>query len=592
MKNYLPLLTACLLLLDGCSNRDVNPEITTGELKNHVTYLASDELGGRYPGTDGARKAAEYIRKNLAAAGLELPADSGYQSFPVVVGQKKGDHNTLEINSQQSQPGVDFEPMPFSGNGEHTAPVVFAGYGLKRDGRGITWNDYEGVDVSGRWVMVLRGAPYQGQLKKQFMGQTKDRSKATLAKDLGAAGLLFVSGPRHDSADYLVNPHIKKGDIGIPALHIKRSIANKMLPKTSIRELENSINREGKPNSFSTNQQIRASAQLFPEKATARNVVAHLKPANAGTKERYIVIGGHYDHLGMGGPNTGSRRPDTSAVHNGADDNASGIAAMIELAEKLSAMRDSLRSHFIFVAFDAEEMGLLGSRHFVQTSPYDYKDYHAMINLDMIGRLRNENSLQIGGVGTAKESQTIIRQINDTAAFTLGLSQQGYGPSDHASFYTKNIPVFFLSTGPHLDYHTPADDADKLNYPGMKKVSGFVYSLALRLDNMDSRLAFQQAGPQNPDQQARHGEEMKATLGIMPDFAGVVKKGLRADLVIESKAADRAGMENGDIITAINGNEVGDIYDYMERMSDFKPGETITVEILRNGRQKVLMVQL
>jgi len=592
MKPYTIVILILILSTAGCNTSVENPAITPDELRDHVFYLASDELGGRYPGTDGAEKAAGYIRDQFEEAGLTLYQDSGYQSFSVIMGQKPGKNNFLSIEGQTLQMGKHYNPMPFSGNRKHSGEVVFAGYGLQTGARGFTWDDYSDRDVTGRWVMILRGAPPKDRLKRYFMGSTGDREKALTAKDQGAAGILFVSGFHYDSTDQLINPQMKKGNIEIPALHITRGTANRMLTEKTIRGLEEKITRQEEPHTFQLTKKVTASCDLDPIQATARNVVGLLKSNAEQSSDRYIVVGGHYDHLGMGGEGTGSRRPDTSAIHNGADDNASGIAAMMEIAEKVAKKRDSLQSHFIFVAFDAEEMGLLGSRHFMSHPPVSPDSIEAMINLDMIGRLRDEKSLQVGGIGTAAESERIIRQLNDTSGFKLGLTREGYGPSDHSSFYSKNIPVFFFSTGPHLDYHTPADDPEKLNYRGLRKVSGLVCRLSLRLASLDSGLTFREAGPRMEQQQARHGEEMKVTLGIMPDFAGVVKKGLRADLVIEDKPADRAGMENGDIITAIEGKQISDIYDYMDRMSEFRPGETITVEVLRDEKKKVLMVQL
>ncbi|MBS3807749.1 MAG: M28 family peptidase [Bacteroidales bacterium] len=592
MKSYTFFILILLLSAAGCNSPEENPGITVNELRDHVTYLASDELGGRYPGTRGAEKAAGYIRDRFEEAGLRLFEDSGYQNFSVTMGQEPGSNNTLSMKEQRLRMGEDFTPLPFSGNGKHSGEVVFAGYGLQTKARGFTWDDYSRNNVNGRWVMILRGAPDKDQLKRYFMGKTRDREKALTAKDQGAAGILFVSGFHYDSTDRLVNPRLKKGNIEIPALHITRDAANKILVDRTIRELEEKITRRGQPHTFKLKTEITASCDLETKKATARNVIGLLKSTAEQAPDRYIVVGGHYDHLGMGGEGTGSRRPDTTAIHNGADDNASGIAAMMEIAEKMAEKRDSLQSHFIFVAFDTEEMGLLGSRYFMSHPPVNKQSMEAMINLDMIGRLRDANSLQVGGIGTATESEKIIHRLNDTSDFQLGLTREGYGPSDHSSFYSQDIPVFFFSTGPHLDYHTPADDAEKLNYRGLQKVSDLVYRLALQLANLDSGLTFRQAGPKMKEQQARHGEEMQVTLGIMPDFAGVVKKGLRADLVIEDKPADRAGMENGDIITAIEGKKISDIYDYMDRMSEFRPGETITLEILRDEKQKVLMVQL
>jgi len=580
-------------MITACHNeKPVNPDITVPELRQHIQYLASDELKGRYPGTDGSREAIQYIRDEFTRAGLTLKGEEGFQSFRVTLAQKPGPENTLSIGDQKFAPGKDYTLMPFSGNGQVSDSVIFVGYGLRAEGRGFEWNDYARHNVKGHWVMMLRGAPRKDALRKRFMGQTRDREKALQAKDQGAAGVLFVSGPAHDPQDQLADPTLKKGNIEIPALHIKRQVANRILSPQQVEGLEKKINETGRPLVLALSTPVHAATELLPVEADCQNVVAELKAPGANNTGRYIIVGGHFDHLGMGGEGTGSRRPDTTAVHNGADDNASGIAAMIEIAEKLARQKDTLKNHFLFVAFDAEELGLLGSKHFLEYYPLLPDSIEAMINLDMIGRLREENSLQIGGTGTAKESEQLLKQLNSKAHFKLGLSPEGYGPSDHSSFYFKDIPVFFFSTGPHLDYHTPADDADLVNYEGLKKVSDFVCDLSLTLATLDSGLTFTEAG--SPARQTGRDQraDLKVTLGIMPDFAGVEKRGLRADMVIKGKPADKGGMENGDVIVAINGHDVGGIYDYMDRLSEFQPGQTITVEVIRNKEHKVLMVQL
>ena len=593
MQTKLTLLLSGLVLLTACQKqKPVNPDITVSELREHVHYLASDELKGRYPGSEGSREAIRYMQKEFSRAGLTLKGEEGFQTFQVTTAQKPGPGNTFSIADREYTPGSDFTPMPFSGNGKVSDSVIFVGYGLKAERQGFQWNDYTPHEVKGHWVMMLRGGPDKDALRRQFMGQTKDREKALLAKDQGAAGVLFVSGPDYDPQDQLADPTLKKGNIEIPAIHIKRQIANHILGQQTIAELEKKINQTGQSLVFEASTPVTAASELLDVKADCRNVVAELKADGAPDTGSYFVIGGHFDHLGMGGEGTGSRRPDTTAVHNGADDNASGIAAMMEIAEKLVAQKDSLKRHFLFVAFDAEELGLVGSKHFLEYYPLVADSIEAMINLDMIGRLRNENSLQIGGTGTAKESENLLKQLNSKANFKLGLSPEGYGPSDHSSFYFKNIPVFFLSTGPHLDYHTPADDPDQINYEGLKKISDFVYNLSMKLSSLEPGLTFTEADSSGREMGRNQREDLQVTLGIMPDFAGVEKRGLRADMVIGGKPADKAGMKNGDIIVALDGREVSDIYDYMDRLSEFQPGQTITVEVIREKEHKVLMVQL
>lgn len=595
MNPFFRYLLISLVLIAGCDviTRE-NPDITEKELEDHVNFLASEDLKGRYPGTPGGEQAATYVVDKFSNAGLTLSEDKGKQYFSIETGKKPGKNNHLSIGNIVGKLGKDFVPMPFSGNGRLNAEFVFAGYGFQVRSGNISRDDYKNIDVEEKWVMVLRGAPQNEKLKKLFMGQKSDREKALTAKDNGAAGILFVSPEALDSKDQLVDPRLKKGNIEIPAFHIKRAFADSILQQNTdltVKDIERRINKTGHSDSFMPGTYIKGESELISQQSVTQNVIAELKIKNPVSPERYIVIGGHYDHLGMGGENTGSRRPDTVAVHYGADDNASGIAAMMEIAEKLVAIKDSLKSHFLFAGFGAEEMGLLGSKYFIKNSPVDPDKISAMINLDMIGRLRDEKSLQIGGTGTSVKAEYILNDLNQSYNFSLGFSPEGYGPSDHSSFYSEDIPVFFFSTGPHLDYHTPEDTPNRLNYSGLKEISEFVYDLAVNLANRDSALSFREAGPKIDTSKARRAD-LKVTLGIMPDFAGVVDKGLRADVVIKGRPAYRAGMKDGDIITAINGKKIGDIYDYMDRLSEIKPGETITVEVLRDEEKMVLMVQL
>jgi len=307
-------------------------------------------------------------------------------------------------------------------------------------------------------------------------------------------------------------------------------------------------------------------------------------------RNEYIIIGAHFDHLGTGGPGSSSRAPDTTGVHQGADDNASGVAMMLELAEKFSKTKNSNKRSIICIGFTAEEMGLLGAKHFTENPGIDLSNVNAMINLDMVGRLRETNVLQISGTGTAEGFKDLIYSVSDTSVIKLALSEEGYGPSDHSAFYGKNIPVLFYTTGAHLDYHTPHDIADSINYEGMVSIASLVYEMASRLATDPEKLKFAEAGPM--EEQGRPVRRKGVTLGIMPDFAGNIRNGLRADFVTPGKPAALGGMKKGDIITAINGMPVNNIQDYMFRMGQLKFGETISVEVLREGKKEVLLIQL
>jgi len=373
-------------------------------------------------------------------------------------------------------------------------------------------------------------------------------------------------------------------------LNIKRNIADKILEKSgkTIEQVENEIIETQKPLSFAIPCELFAETETLQHKVKTQNVIAVLEGNDPILKDQYIIVGGHYDHLGMGGYGSGSRMPDTVAVHNGADDNASGIAGIIEIAEKLAAQNNNKRS-IIFMAFGGEEMGLLGSKYFVNNPLVDLKNINAMVNIDMIGRLNESNKILIGGTGTSIEAETILNNNVKEIDINLSFSPEGFGPSDHASFYSENIPVFFISTGAHEDYHTPFDDIDKINFEGQKAISDYLVNVIEDLSRRDSTLTFQEAGPKkNTNFRGR----LKVTLGIMPDFTSTDLKGLGVGGVRPDGPAKKGGMQKGDLIIAVDGKSVENIYDYMNRLKKLKPGQIITVDIIRNDEKKVLLIQL
>jgi Zn-dependent M28 family amino/carboxypeptidase len=386
-----------------------------------------------------------------------------------------------------------------------------------------------------------------------------------------------------------------RGDewVGLPAFRISRKIANTILEqkKRNIDDLEKKLNEQRSPESFNTGVLVSGHSDVTQTTIPTRNVAMLLPGSDPVLKNEYVVIGAHFDHLGMGGLGSGSRKADTAAIHFGADDNASGVAMALELAEKLAANPKSHKRSIVVALFSGEEMGLLGSKKFAENPAIDLKKVNAMVNLDMVGRLTDSTKLQIGGVGTAEPLRKIITAMCDTLVLKLFLSEEGYGPSDHASFYSKDIPVLFMTSGAHMDYHTPADSWDKINYNGMAKISDLAYQIISEAANMDSKLIFKEAGPKMASGRGI-SRRKGVTLGIMPDFAGNTKNGLRADLITPGRPAAVGGMKKGDIITSINGKPVNNIQDYMYRMGQLKHGETISVEVLRNGKTEVLLIQL
>ena len=303
-------------------------------------------------------------------------------------------------------------------------------------------------------------------------------------------------------------------------------------------------------------------------------------------KDEYIVIGAHFDHLGYGGAHSGSLEMNSSAIHNGADDNASGIAGMLELASKLSSERKKIKRSLIFIAFNAEEQGIFGSKYFVKNSPVNTSNIITMINLDMIGRLNNL-SLNISGTGTSPLFNKILDKISKKHYLNINKNPEGFGPSDHSSFYSNNIPVLFFFTGGHSDYHKPSDDWNKINSSGQKKIVDMIYDVVLEIDNNTKRPKFTEAGPKSMASPGR--VKLKVTFGFMPSYSSI-GKGLGVDGVRTEGPAGKAGLVKGDIILEINGEVVKDIYAYMGILEKLKPGESSEVKVLRNNNEITLTI--
>ena len=582
-----------LLFLASCAGTVVTPEITTTELSDHVSYLASDELAGRFPGTEGDMAAAQYIKEQFIAAGLELMGNDGLQKFEMVADVTAGTTNSIELEGVTAELGVDYTPFPFSANAQINAELVFAGFGFDEATEEVTWNDYQNIDVTGKWVLVLRGDPDLAKRKSNFEAVASDRSKTIAAHDKGAAGIILVNGPKFDKSDKLIDLKGGRGEMKaqIPAIQVSRDIADKLLAFSgkTVEALEKTTIEAYKPNNFLVNTTVNITTEVNFVKITTQNVVGMLSVPNADTTKGYIVIGAHYDHLGMGGKGSGSRLLDSLGVHNGADDNASGTAMVIELAAKLAANKQNLKRNVIFMAFGAEEQGLLGSKYFVDNALVPVKEIHAMFNFDMLGRLDTATrAISVGGTGTAAEFNTILDKNGAEHPFELAYSTAGYGPSDHAAFYAADIPVLYFSTGAHSDYHTPADDTELINFAEMEKIGAMVVEIITEVTNTEV-LTYTEAGPK-VRKGGRNG--LKVTFGIMPAFADTSNKGLRVDGVTPNKPAQIAGMLKGDVIVMINDMQVTNIHDYMMRLKKLKLGDRITVDVMRGENIKVLIVQL
>ncbi len=555
----------------------------------HIKYLSSDKLQGRYPGTEGNRLAAEYIRDHFANAGLELIYDKGFQSFEVVTGVKLIGENYLVTENYNATLKKDFIPLSFSANATASGHVVFVGYSIVMPDK---WDDYSDIDVKGKWVLSLTGDPEPDNPKSEFIAHSSDRQKALNARDRGAIGLLLVKGTGQDKEDKLMPAYYDKNasDAGIPVINITRKLADHLISGRgfTIEDIEKELQASLQPFSFEAFTDIKAKVSLEYVKVSTQNVVAILHGNSNEMSEEYIVIGAHHDHLGMGGTGSGSRMPDSKAVHHGADDNASGVAALLELASNMASKQSRSKRSILFVSFGAEEMGLVGSKYFVSNLPVPASQIKTMINLDMIGRLKEDSVLTIGGTGTAKEMDEILSLFENDLPFKINRQPDGYGPSDHAAFYAASIPVLFFTTGAHEDYHTPLDTWDKINIAGLEAISDFVYDLSNYLADRTENLTFTESGTMT---RTGMGRGYKITLGIIPDYAST-NQGLRVDGVRKEGPAARAGIMKGDVIIAMNGLQVGNIYDYMARLNTLNAGDTVIVEVMRNGKKEVLLVQL
>ena len=583
---YLLILT--ILFISSCSsNLILNKQ---NKLYQHVKYLASDELEGRFPGTKGDLLAAKYIKDEFEKNNLVMLDKNGFQYFDFIAGIELGENNILKFKNSNYLVNENFVPLSFGKSTQIEKEIIFAGYGLTIDEDTLKWNDYKEIDASNKWVMILRGSPDGNNPHSTYYAHTSLRKKAINAKDNNAAGVIFISGKEFDLEDNLINLNYEQSqqDIGIPVIHIKRNVADEILKskKLTIEELEKTINSNlNNFYAFKVEEKLNVQTDIRIINKSTQNVLGLIEGNDEELKDEYIVIGAHYDHIGYGGEGSGSRRPYLNQIHNGADDNASGVSILIELSKYFS--KHNNRRSILFIAFGAEELGLIGSKYFVNSNIIPMEKIQIMINMDMVGRLNDEQIINVSGTNTAIGLENQLANIITNFGIKSTFSSNGYGPSDHSNFYINDVPVLFFFTGGHNDYHTPNDDYQKLNYSGMKIIQNLLASTINYFDT-SKKLEFQESGSKEPRKTAR----FKVTLGIMPDYVFNKVKGLRIDAVIPNKPAEKAGLQNGDIIIKMLNKPVNDIYEYMHRLSECKSGDTIDVMILRNNQEIIYKVTL
>ena len=433
----------------------------------------------------------------------------------------------------------------------------------------------------------MRHSPERNQPHSIYAPHSPLHKKMLVAKDNGAKGIVFVSQIEDEELYPLKYvPGFENNEA--PAIILSKNKANKIFERVgwSTKKIQDEMNQSLKPLSFQLGVlNFNATIDIEPVISKGANVVGEIRSRNREYRDDYIVIGAHFDHIGMGGPGSGSRKPEKNQIHPGADDNASGVAGLLELAQKLSANINYLKRSVLLIGFDAEEKGLLGSKHFIESSPIKIENITTMINMDMIGRM-SDSSYTVGGVGTSPSFEYLLDSLKNNRPFNLIMNKSGFGPSDHATFYTKDIPVLFFFSGVHDEYHTPADTWQLINLQGEKHILNFIYDLTYYLSRYPKKPVFQEAGPKKG--QMGSPKKFTVTFGIMPSYSST-EKGLEVDGISRSDGpAAIAGIKKGDVIKSINEKSIGDIYEYMDRLSTLKAGMTVPVLIERGG-EKILL---
>jgi len=603
----LTLLIAALVITSAAVAQQSQLEPSAEKLQQQVTYLASDELDGRRTGTAGANEAAKYIAREFERLGLRpAPATDSrkinvmlaryLQTFPYIGRVELGKNNVLSVRSGETlnfRVGEDWMPLGISTNKKlDFTEVVFAGYGISANE--LNHNDYKGTYSKTQVAVIQKGTPDGDNPHGKFTTAGQLRFKVAAAQSAGVGALLIISSEDDLKNDALARLHYDNAGLaGIPVAVISKKTAEKL----------------------ANAKQVTLATDVVRVDVAAHNVVGVIEGSDPVLKDESIVIGAHYDHLGRGGE--GSLAAREGEIHHGADDNASGTAGVLELARIFSTQRPKLKRTLVFIAFSGEEEGLLGSNYYVNHPLMPLDKTVAMINMDMIGRMK-DRKLIIGGVGTAKEWRELITQANmaqkttitansgspapkgvpivvsangrpimttdPNGAFELTMNEDGYGPSDHSSFYSKQIPVLFFWTGTHTDYHKPSDTFEKINYNDEARILSLVARIVKDVDSADPRLTFTTAKSDPP-----RGGGFRVYLGTIPNYADT-NDGLLLDGVRDDSPAAKAGLKAGDRVVKIGSRDVKNVYDYTAALGEMKAGQEYVIEVMRGSEKLTLKI--
>jgi Tol biopolymer transport system component len=614
--------------LQAISDYAFKPEITVEDLKFEVGHLASEQLAGRATGSPGAQLASEWLGIYLQTFGLKsLPGrESLFQAFEFNAGERiieeKSKLEVIGATPAAQALDKDFRPLAFSDNGEAEGEVVFAGYGLSvPEGTGQQrYNSYEGLDVKDKIVLILRYVPEDVEpARRAHLNRYSGlRYKAMMARERGAKAVLIVTGPGSPNAGELL-PLTGDGSSagsGIIAASISGNAAAALLAPggKNLKDLQKALDNEN-PHAEGgfvlPKVKVKIAAGVEHIRKTDRNVIGCIP----GETDEWIIVGAHYDHLGLGKGNSSlARAGEEGKIHPGADDNASGTAAVIEIAAALAQAGGKTPAlppgaqkgdpgvsnsgtlavetakwkptrGIIFALWSGEEIGLIGSNSFVEKPPVPLAKVVAYINFDMVGRL-HDNKLTMQAVGSSKAWPRLLEKRNVAAGFQLGLQEDPYLPTDVTSFYPKRIPVLNFFTGSHDDYHRPSDTADKLDYDGLARIAKFARAIIEDVATAPERPDFSRV---ERKEQGGGRDTMRAYLGSIPDYATEVK-GVKLSGVRGGSPAEKGGLKGGDVIVEFGAQKIANIYDYTYALDAVKIGQPVKMTVERDGKRVELSV--